>query len=361
LRQQLLLAGGRKNRAGLRREERRQRLGPDLFGDGPPRVGAGRSTARRCRCRGPAPGRRRRPAAPPCGRKNRPPAETAKACRIDGSRRRPPSACRLALTGENCRSRRAFPIFTGPRRLWGARIWVRLGGGSCCRTRRQVFGEAGGKSFGAPWPRPSSTWIRTDHRATGRKTSAARIIRPRQFFDSFECRGRNRVVGAPALRTRPAANALDCPRRQARERPINLADRSCRARGDLREAVLHSACARFFDGARPGLGLVPRGPHPPRPDGTGAANYRICQWNVVGFRCPRSRAAVAGRKAGRGRRPARGPPPKTDARPVRDCETGLCETGLPPVRRKAEPGSRPLKKPPPTKKRRQDRPPLISR
>src|SRR4029079_6517402 len=96
-------------------------------------------------------------------------------------------------------------------------------------------------------------------------------------FDSFECRGRNRVAGA-LLSEHGRANALDVRSlKLASARLISLTDRSVPR--DLREAVLHSVCARFPTVLGPGsdwyhedhihLDLMER-----------RNNYRICQWNV---------------------------------------------------------------------------------
>nr|WP_136626439.1 extensin family protein [Bradyrhizobium macuxiense] len=96
-------------------------------------------------------------------------------------------------------------------------------------------------------------------------------------FDSFECRGRNRVAGAP-LSEHGRANALDVRAfKLANGKSIALTDRAVpRA---LRETVLHSVCARFSTVLGPGsdgyhedhihLDLMER-----------RNNYRICQWNV---------------------------------------------------------------------------------
>jgi hypothetical protein len=96
-------------------------------------------------------------------------------------------------------------------------------------------------------------------------------------FDSFECRGRNRVVGA-RLSEHGRANALDVRAfRLANGRSISLTDRTVPR--ELRESVLHSACTRFPTVLGPGsdwyhedhihLDLMER-----------RGNYRICQWNV---------------------------------------------------------------------------------
>jgi hypothetical protein len=96
-------------------------------------------------------------------------------------------------------------------------------------------------------------------------------------FDSFECRGRNRVAGAQ-LSEHGRANALDVRGvKLANGQSISLTDRSVPR--ELRESVLHSVCARFMTVLGPGsdgyhedhihLDLMER-----------HNNYKICQWNV---------------------------------------------------------------------------------
>jgi hypothetical protein len=96
-------------------------------------------------------------------------------------------------------------------------------------------------------------------------------------FDSFECRGRNRVAGA-LLSEHGRANALDVRAiKLASGRSIALTDRTVPR--ELRESVLHSVCARFSTVLGPGsdwyhedhihLDLAER-----------RNNYRICEWEV---------------------------------------------------------------------------------
>ncbi len=96
-------------------------------------------------------------------------------------------------------------------------------------------------------------------------------------FDSYECRGRNRIAGA-RLSEHGRANAIDVRAfKLADGRLISLTDRAVPR--EFREAVLRSACARFPTVLGPGsdwyhedhihLDLVER-----------RGNYRICQWNV---------------------------------------------------------------------------------
>jgi hypothetical protein len=118
-------------------------------------------------------------------------------------------------------------------------------------------------------------WIRTDMAPLAASQGSA--ISDLDNFDSFECRGRNRVVGAP-LSEHGRANALDVRSvRLADGQSISLTDRAVPR--SLRESVQHSVCARFSTVLGPGsdwyhedhihLDLMER-----------HNNYKICQWNV---------------------------------------------------------------------------------
>jgi hypothetical protein len=118
-------------------------------------------------------------------------------------------------------------------------------------------------------------WVRTDIAPLA--VTLGSIVTDLDNFDSFECRGRNRVVGAP-LSEHGRANALDVRSfKLANGRSISLTDRAVSR--DLRESVLHSVCARFSTVLGPGsdwyhedhihLDLMAR-----------HNDYKICQWNV---------------------------------------------------------------------------------
>ncbi|WP_074825497.1 MULTISPECIES: extensin family protein [Bradyrhizobium] len=119
-------------------------------------------------------------------------------------------------------------------------------------------------------------WIRTDIAPLA--VSLGSTISDLDNFDSFECRGRNRIVGA-RLSEHGRANALDVRAlKLANGRSISLTDRTVpRA---VRETVLHSVCARFSTVLGPSsdwyhedhihLDLMER-----------RNNYRICQWDVL--------------------------------------------------------------------------------
>jgi hypothetical protein len=118
-------------------------------------------------------------------------------------------------------------------------------------------------------------WVRSDIAPLA--NSLGSTVTLLDNFDSFECRGRNRVVGAQ-LSEHGRANALDVRSfKFADGRTISLTDRSV-AR-NLRETVLHSVCTRFSTVLGPGsdgyhedhihLDLMER-----------RNNYRICHWQV---------------------------------------------------------------------------------
>lgn len=119
-------------------------------------------------------------------------------------------------------------------------------------------------------------WIRKDIAPLA--VSLGSTITDLDNFDSFECRGRNRVVGA-RLSEHGRANALDVRAfKLANGRNISLTDRTVPR--ELRETVLHSVCARFSTVLGPTsdwyhedhihLDLMER-----------RNNYRICQWAVL--------------------------------------------------------------------------------
>lgn len=118
-------------------------------------------------------------------------------------------------------------------------------------------------------------WVRTDMAAIADKLGSP--LSEVDNFDSFECRGRNRIKGA-LLSEHGKANALDVRGvKLASGKFVSLTDRS--ESREVREQVLHSVCKRFATVLGPGsdwyhedhihLDLAER-----------RGNYRICQWNV---------------------------------------------------------------------------------
>jgi hypothetical protein len=183
----------------------------------------------------------------------------------------PPSACRLALT-------EAIAIAPSIPDIHGA---GGCGGEDLVRLEAVVLPDGRQVSV-----KPAATlrctmasvvadWIRTD--VAPLAVSVGSVISGLDNFDSFECRGRNRIASAQ-LSEHGRANALDVRAlKLANGQSISLTDRSVPR--ELRESVLHSACARFSTVLGPGsdgyhedhvhLDLMER-----------HNNYKICQWDV---------------------------------------------------------------------------------
>ena len=120
-----------------------------------------------------------------------------------------------------------------------------------------------------------AAWVRDE--AAPRVAKAGMALRSVDTYDDFECRGRNRVVGAK-LSEHGKGNAVDVRALTlADKRVIGLTDMT--APKDLREGLRESACARFTTVLGPGsdgyheshihLDLAER-----------RNGYRICQWDV---------------------------------------------------------------------------------
>jgi hypothetical protein len=183
-----------------------------------------------------------------------------------------PSACRLALT-ESIAIAPSIPPITGP----GA-----CGGEDMVRLETIMLPDNKGSVAVKPaavlrctMASAIADWIRTDMTPLAEAQDSK--ISDLENLDSFECRGRNRVVGAK-LSEHGRANALDVSAlKLANGASIALTDRSVPR--ETREAVLHSVCARFTTVLGPGsdgyhedhihLDLAER-----------HNGYRICQWEV---------------------------------------------------------------------------------
>lgn len=118
-------------------------------------------------------------------------------------------------------------------------------------------------------------WVRADMAPLA--ASLGTTISELDNFDSFECRGRNRVKGAK-LSEHGLANALDVRGLKfANGNTLSLTDRAVSR--DTREKVLASVCARFSTVLGPGsdwyhedhihLDLAQR-----------RSNFKLCQWGV---------------------------------------------------------------------------------
>lgn len=183
----------------------------------------------------------------------------------------PPSACRLALT-DAIAIAPSIPDIKGAGGCGGEDL-VRLEAVMLPDKRQVTLKPAA--ILRCTMASAIADWIRTDMAPLA--VSLGSVVSDLDNFNSFECRGRNRVVGA-RLSEHGRANALDVRGlKLANGRSISLTDRTVPR--DLRESVLQSVCARFSTVLGPGsdwyhedhihLDLAER-----------RNNYTICQWNV---------------------------------------------------------------------------------
>jgi hypothetical protein len=241
----------------------------DLFGENRPKL-------RRAALPASVPLPKPRPADAPATEPEEPaageqtPVEADKAAE-QGAPAPPPSACRLALT-EQIAIAPSIPDIKGSGGCGGEDL-VRLEAIVLPDKRRVSVKPAA--VLRCPMASAVADWIRTDMASLA--VSLGSVLSDLDNFDSFECRGRNRVVGAK-LSEHGRANALDVRAlKLASGQSISLTDRTVSR--ELRESVLHSMCGRFSTVLGPGsdwyhedhihLDLIER-----------RNNYKICQWDV---------------------------------------------------------------------------------
>jgi hypothetical protein len=182
-----------------------------------------------------------------------------------------PSACRLALT-EEIAIAPSVPDIHGPGGCGGEDL-VRLEAIVLPNKHRVLLNPAATLRCGMA--AAVADWVRAE--VAPLEEGLGSEVSTLDNFDSYECRGRNGIAGAP-LSEHGRANAIDVGGwKLANGQSIGLTDRNV-PRG-LRETVLHSVCARFMTVLGPGsdgyhedhihLDLMER-----------HNNYKICQWNV---------------------------------------------------------------------------------
>ena len=250
----------------------------DLFGFGPPKVNSKpRWTEHAAKIPLPKP----RPAEAPQAAPDRPAAgdekpspeqfAPEKAVEPAAPAEKQASACRQALT-EEIAIAPSIPDIKGPGGCGGEDL-VRLE--AVVLPDKSKVSVKPAAILRCSMATAIADWVRTD--VAPLTTSLGSPITDLDNFDSFECRGRNRVAGA-TLSEHGRANALDVRAfKLANGQSINLTDRNV-AR-DVRERVLHSVCSRFTTVLGPGsdwyhedhihLDIMQR-----------RNDYRICQWNV---------------------------------------------------------------------------------
>lgn len=182
-----------------------------------------------------------------------------------------PSACRLALT-DAVAIAPTIPPIAGPGACGGDDL-VRLEAVVLADRSRVPLKPAA--TLRCKMAAAVAEWVRGDVAAIASEAGTA--VATLDNFDSFSCRGRNRVAGA-RLSEHGRANALDV-------RGVTFADgrfvsfTDPAAARELREKFLASVCARFSTVLGPGsdgyhedhvhLDLAER-----------RSGYRICQWAV---------------------------------------------------------------------------------
>lgn len=182
-----------------------------------------------------------------------------------------PSACRLALT-EDIAIAPSQPAITGPGACGGDDI-VRLEAVVLADKSRVPLKPAA--TLRCNMAAAVAQWVRGDVAAIA--TELGTRVSELDNFDSFDCRGRNRVAGA-RLSEHGRANALDVRGvKFASGQFVSFTDRAT-AR-DVREKMLRSVCARFTTVLGPGSdGYHEDHVHLDLAERRGG--YRICQWDV---------------------------------------------------------------------------------
>lgn len=181
------------------------------------------------------------------------------------------SACRLALT-ESIAIAPSIPAIKGPGGCGGEDL-VRLEAIVLSPTQRVALKPAA--ILRCTMAAAVADWVRTDMAPLA--ATLGTTISELDNFDSFACRGRNRVKNAK-LSEHGLANALDLRGLKfANGNTLSLTDRTVPR--DIREKVLASVCTRFTTVLGPGsdwyhedhihLDLAQR-----------RNNYKLCQWGV---------------------------------------------------------------------------------
>ena len=184
----------------------------------------------------------------------------------------PVSACRRALT-EEIAIAPSIPAVHGPGGCGGDDL-VRLEAIVLPDKRRVAVTPPA--TLRCPMASSIADWVRGDIAPLTQKLGSE--ITSLDDFDSYDCRGRNGVKGAP-LSEHGKANALDVRGfKLADGRDIDLTDRS--QPRTLREDVLHSVCARFMTVLGPDSDWYHED-HIHLDQMERHNNYKICQWDVL--------------------------------------------------------------------------------
>jgi hypothetical protein len=204
------------------------------------------------------------PAAPPS-------AHTTEAADPEPDAPPPPSACRLRLTADLAVAP-SLPPLSGPGEC-GAEDVVRLEAVVLPDKRRVAITPPA--TVRCSLAEVIVHWVREDVTAAVR--SFKTTLKGIDNFDSYECRGRNRVAGAK-LSEHAKANALDI-RLLVLTNGTRVELTDPQVSKDFRETLRKSACARFFTVLGPGSdGYHENHVHVDLAERRGG--YRMCQWDV---------------------------------------------------------------------------------
>jgi hypothetical protein len=182
-----------------------------------------------------------------------------------------PSACRLRLTADVAIAP-SLPPITGPGECEAQDV-VRLE--AVILPDRSRVAMVPPAIFRCPMAEAMATWVREE--AAPRALALGSALKAVDNLTSFDCRGRNGVVGAK-LSEHGKANALDIHAlRLANGRVVELTDPQVPR--DFREGLRKSACAQFTTVLGPGAdGFHEDHVHVDILERRGG--YRICEWDV---------------------------------------------------------------------------------
>jgi hypothetical protein len=182
-----------------------------------------------------------------------------------------PSACRMRLTTDLAIAP-SLPAIAGPGECGAADV-VRLEAAVLPDKSRVAFTPPA--TLRCTMAEAIVMWVREDAAALAHDLGG--VLRAIQNFDSYDCRGRNRVVGAK-ISEHGKGNALDMRGlRLANGKFFEFTDTSVSR--DFRESVRKSVCARFTTVLGPGSdGYHENHIHVDLAERRGG--YRMCQWDV---------------------------------------------------------------------------------
>jgi len=255
---------------GIQADARPASLG-DLFGDGPPRLRGTTVHSVKVPLPRPRPAEAPGSETPAAAKPDEPDEPGTPAGQASPAPAPQPSACRLALT-EEIAIAPSIPDIQGPGGCGGTDL-VKLEAIVLPNKHRVAVTPAA--TLRCSMATAIADWVRTDIVPMTEKLGSELSVLDN--FDSYECRGFNRVAGAH-LSEHGHANALDVRAlKLADGRSISLTDRAVSR--ELREAVLQSVCTRFMTVLGPGSDWYHEDHiHLDRMERRN--NYRICQWNI---------------------------------------------------------------------------------